>query len=451
MNNSGLIPKPVTGKKEDTKKLSWPVYYLGLSRIYPAGEGDTAQRGNLELPDSIEEKILSLHKKILGEKFNDQESHFENFKINNFKKSKTGIRTDSFSPTSNSAGQDNLGQILLTVESFKLLREKQGSDYIGGLLLIDELDATLHPAAQQRLIEYLYNASIKLNLQIVFTTHSYTLLAFLKSFRKDNFHANDRSTILVNYLTSSFDVPGLIKCQENPESNWMRLNLTDDILPNRSALFKKVKFFTEDERARWFLKKIIHASKYPDLLKVNFVDVSMPWNSLANLARESLPILPKSIFIFDPDLELLKTSLINQLSYSPQVKDDTIKINSRKGKIFILPGRFAIEKMLWEYISGLNSEDPFYKINQVSKANLDKSTLMLNSPQELEKKNAEYAIKEIQKNKSISKKSETDKYKMWANKMDHLLDPIVEYWIKKHPEDVGSFTDELYHAVTSLE
>ena len=41
--------------------------------------------------------------------------------------------------------------------------------------LIDELDATMHPAAQIRLLNVLYEEAKLLNLQIVFTTHSLSL------------------------------------------------------------------------------------------------------------------------------------------------------------------------------------------------------------------------------------------------------------------------------------
>ena len=34
-----------------------------------------------------------------------------------------------------------------------------GNGQSGGLLLIDELDATLHPSAQNKLVEYLYKAA----------------------------------------------------------------------------------------------------------------------------------------------------------------------------------------------------------------------------------------------------------------------------------------------------
>ena len=207
-----LIPKSVENKR-NTQKLSWPVYYLGLSRLYPTGEEPNAKMKKFNISKEIEQNLLAVHTHILGENFDKSTASFEDVKLEDFKKAKTGIKTNNFSATSNSSGQDNLGQILLTVKSFELLKQQQGTEYIGGLLLIDEIDATLHPAAQQRLIEYLYQKSVELNLQIIFTTHSYTLLAYLKNFRKSKIEKENRSSILVNYLTASYDVNGLVKLQ----------------------------------------------------------------------------------------------------------------------------------------------------------------------------------------------------------------------------------------------
>ncbi len=71
------------------------------------------------------------------------------------KKSGIGISTDYYDYLTNSSGQDNLGQILLALLSFRKLKEEQGDSWNGGILLIDEIDATLHPAAQSKLITLL--------------------------------------------------------------------------------------------------------------------------------------------------------------------------------------------------------------------------------------------------------------------------------------------------------
>ena len=74
------------------------------------------------------------------------------------------------------AGQDNIGQIITAILSFKRLKSNLGDNYKGGILLIDELDASMFPAAQHKLIEFLFKHSSKLDLQVVFTTHSIEIL-----------------------------------------------------------------------------------------------------------------------------------------------------------------------------------------------------------------------------------------------------------------------------------
>ena len=71
-----------------------------------------------------------------------------------------------------------------------------GSEYKGGLLLIDEFDATLFPASQFCLMDILYDISPSLNLQIVVTTHSTDLINHVLTVKSKN------DEIYVNYLRS---------------------------------------------------------------------------------------------------------------------------------------------------------------------------------------------------------------------------------------------------------
>ena len=59
--------------------------------------------------------------------------------------------------------------------TFRRLKKKY-RDYRAGLLVIDELDSSLYPGSQIELLKALYKFSKDYNIQIVFTTHSITLL-----------------------------------------------------------------------------------------------------------------------------------------------------------------------------------------------------------------------------------------------------------------------------------
>lgn len=74
-----------------------------------------------------------------------------------------------------SLGQDSLSSIATAVASFRKLR-RDWKDYSGGLLVIDELDAGLHPHAQRMLLRALLNSASDLGLQVIATTHSMKLI-----------------------------------------------------------------------------------------------------------------------------------------------------------------------------------------------------------------------------------------------------------------------------------
>lgn len=64
-----------------------------------------------------------------------------------------------------------------------VLKEKYPDDYKGGILAIDELDATMYPASQKELLAVLRKYSSRLNLQVFFTTHSLSLLESVDDLR----------------------------------------------------------------------------------------------------------------------------------------------------------------------------------------------------------------------------------------------------------------------------
>ena len=55
-----------------------------------------------------------------------------------------------------SAGQDNVGKIILTVLSFMRLKVDHERDYKGGLIFIDEIETSLYPAAQIQLLKFMW-------------------------------------------------------------------------------------------------------------------------------------------------------------------------------------------------------------------------------------------------------------------------------------------------------
>ena len=264
VNRFRIIPKK-TPNRNTEMKIEWPTLYLGLSRLYPIGESEEASTYDSQLSEKQKREFFSVHKDILS--LNETPIDCSAIAIKETAKKKTiGIRTEKYDPICNSSGQDNLNQILLAVMSFELLKEKSGSSWKGGLLLIDELDATLHPAAQNKLVKFLFDSAKELDIQIVFTTHSLSMLNYLCQRCEHNIE-NGMNNIEIAYLTTR---NGLLQRLPNPDYDTIYFDMlnTLSILPNE---YRKIAVYMEDNEARWFLGKL--TSKYMPRLTLPEINI----------------------------------------------------------------------------------------------------------------------------------------------------------------------------------
>ena len=238
------------GKKTEAK-MQMPVIYLGLSRLFPIGEAneDKISANSIKfIDDDQKEWFVEQYKKILS--IYDNISSVNNYSIGETdKKRGVGIETDTYDYLTNSSGQDNLGQILLAILSFKKLKS-QMQGWSGGLLLIDEVDATLHPAAQKRLADLLIKEAKINNIQVVVTTHSSDLLKHICKKTAHN-NINKNSDIELYYFTNA---NRYLEMKRNPDYSTIENDLlVESMLQNSN----KVKIYSEDEENRWLLKKLI--------------------------------------------------------------------------------------------------------------------------------------------------------------------------------------------------
>ncbi|ODP94802.1 AAA family ATPase [Levilactobacillus brevis] len=428
INRYRLIPQPNERKGE--RKINWPVSYLGLSRLYPMGESDIAR--STPISQSINKEILKIHKEIMSERFDETISAMESVAIAEIPKGKLGISTENYESTSNSGGQDNLGQIILSVLSFKELKRrlegKTDQSYNGGLLAIDEIDATLHPAAQFKLLDYLYRQSVDLDLQIVFTTHSHTLLEYMNTKRSEL--GNDKDKLKNCYLKQSFDHPGTIQCTDNPSDIIMKNNLEETYMGDQN-LAHPISVFTEDSTARWFLNFILSHIKH-DSFNIQLLDIHVPFDSLATIAASDFETYQNSVFILDPDVlqeENLK-KISNIIQYSP------IKLNEKGSNIKTLPGPAKpIEQLLSDFLLSLDSENNFYK-KSVKIGGYDKKMATLHSPTN---------------DKSFNQYNGTKKYKKWFKDFSPYRDILLAEWVKSNKGIVQNFVNHLSKTLKNIE
>lgn len=160
------------GKVEGVGYPQVPVYYISLKRVTPLGE---------ETKVSFVSELNDEEKAFLDKEYRNIFSSTKNGELTidsivTSKKHTAAIYPSEYDALTISAGQDNIGKILLAVLSFKRLKEKFPNDYKGGILLIDEIESTLHPTSQKMLIKRIYKYARDYSIQFIFTTHSPTVI-----------------------------------------------------------------------------------------------------------------------------------------------------------------------------------------------------------------------------------------------------------------------------------
>ena len=329
----------VAGKSRSIGKgnIPLPVVYLGLSRLYPIGEVDDLKENNLELSDQEIVFFKKYYSEILLS-FDSEEYKNEIKLIDKNKISTGGISTNSYDWQTISAGQDNIGKIILTILEFKRLKEKFKDNYFGGILLIDELEATLYPGAQKKLIEFLNKYSAKYNIKIIFTTHSLEIIEELLNNKvysvnsKVNFLDKTRGSLINRTHIGYDEIKNNILVKIREENN------------NQKEI--KIDVFFEDEEGEYLFKNIVskklkeYCKVYP--LKIGITNIAAISNKISQLKN--------GIIIYDADYNKKSTNYKN---------DFKINVENHRNSLFF-PGTKSIEKECLEILLGMEENNEFW-------------------------------------------------------------------------------------------
>ena len=378
--------------------LQYPVIYLSLHRLFPIGEDkDVKEENDYELTESDISFLNEWYKKILL---------IPDLKINKFdglnskQKRTLGVTTNLYDWRSNSAGQDNLGKILLAILSFKHLSDKYKNDYKGGILVIDEIDVTLYPASQLKLLELLRKISSKYKIQIIFSTHSLTLLEACYNYSIDSKLNNQ---IKIVYLKREDD---FIKIKENFSID----DIKDDLhvtLSNISEETNKINLYTEDKECEILLKGLIKRNRTSLL---DFVQCTMGCDSYLELVKRKVKgfNFPESIICFDGDVKL---------------ENKKFKlINSFKNTI-VLPGSISPERVL---ANMLNLEKEASSVWSEIYQGYSKQLCF-----------RDYTIEEILNDRVKAKAWFKSQIRYWGKGCSK----IINIWISKNPDEYKLFLD----------
>ena len=319
MSTEKRLKFDINGRKN---KYPYPVIYLGLKRLFPNANEVKFTTSNSELSNVDKKFYINEVKNIMV--INNNHNDVERVVTQN--KNYIGIKTDKYAAAGNSAGQDNIGQIITAVMSFKKFYCN------GGILLIDELEATLFPAAQLNLINRLYQYSKAYNLQIIFTTHSIEIMKYLfdKNYVDVKFNFLElKNNKVINKKDASFEY---IKHKIRVEARQKE----------EKENIKQI--ICEDELAALWIRGLINRTEISKKVHINYNNMND--GCIKQLAESKMKCFENFIFVLDGDCR-------NKSQYK-----------NLKNAVF-LPGDDPPEMVMFKFLHSLSDNDSFWQNEQL--------------------------------------------------------------------------------------
>ena len=389
------IYDPINKKKKRTDaKFTKPVLYLGLSRLFPLGEGNESNFKELKLDEEDKKWLIAKYNYILSNNENIRTIGKTNKMIAKNKYA-IGIETEKYDFLANSAGQDNLGQILLNLLSLKKLNFVNG-----GVFLIDEFDATLHISAQIRLYETLYEIAEKHNIQIIFTTHSLSFLKYI--YPKIEFNDNEKNNnIELVYFTTA---NGILEVLKNPNIYLIENDLK---ISSGYKLNSKISVFSEDAEAQFFIENILEDY----ITKFKLIKAKLSCDVLMNLRKHDPKYFSNTIIILDGD-------------YKKQIPKNY-------KNIIKLPGSYRPEKVLYDYLISLPPEHDYWNVcKEYPDYGFSRRYFLERGPDKYNGKESEQYKKWFQDNLEGFKVTQLMKF--WIDDNRNVVDKFINDFIVIH-------------------
>ena len=315
-----------------SRNVTHPVIFLSLARLLPITlRTDYSTRDVQYINDNSEEiRVMNnqLLLKISGSAVTATKGTIDSMVVHG----------ENYDHESVSVGEDNVGQIIQAIFSFKRLKETY-PDYHGGILLIDEADAGLFPAAQSELIKILTKAAKQYDLQIIMTSHSPLIIEDVFNRSKQ-----DNKSFKTIYLTDTY---GSIKTRDN--LSWVDINadlhvqtvkISDDInLPKLNV------YFEDREGYDFFKQLIIHRKINKILNPLGHVNISC--TAILDLMARKIPeFTSKSLIVLDGDVA-------NDHS-------ENAKKARKENNLCLLPHTLPPDQMIFEFLYNLPSDDKYW-------------------------------------------------------------------------------------------
>lgn len=327
----GKVPRPVvrnnsTASGNSSRNFTHPVIFLSLKRLYPIADRDYKVI-DFDYLEKNKDEFIGLTNELLNQSSSNATGTEGTI-------SSAVAHGDKYDQESVSAGEDNAGQIILALLSFKKLKEEY-KDYKGGLLLIDEADAGLFPTAQLNLLRILERECRGLNLQVVMTSHSPGLIEY--AYEKSQQYPRKYKTI---YLSNTFgDV------QVMQDWSWAKIQAdisTTTIAASAKTSLPRINIYFEDGEGADFFAALLNRQplkKFTNPLAEITLGCS---NYLQLIGKGITEFSSRSIVCLDADVKS--------------------KVEGKKYRsVVLLPGNLPPDQLIFEHLYNLGAGDDFWK------------------------------------------------------------------------------------------
>lgn len=385
-------------KKKGTGYIQCPCVYLSLKRLSPIGELKAVDRGKVRLGRDETQKFVRWHDEILLM----QTEVVSVSTVGSGGKQTAGVRSARCDALTMSAGQDNVGELILAVLSLRRLKKQYPKSYVGGIICIDEIDATMFPASQIKLLEKMVEWAHSFDIQFFFTTHSETMF---KAFSWPRFQNHIQRV----HLRS---VGPEIYIDENPPMSAM---LADVNLGYENRRATKIVVYSEDDVTGTFIEELLDDDLKRSLSVLRGASISS--TTLRTLFDSGIPEFRENLIVLDGDMKEGPRRILGD-ELGPYYN------------FVCLPGSCYPEKVLFSHFAKLSPSDPFW-----------------------EKVMGGYT-KQLCFRDVSAKESDQGQIKKWFKGQDELRSDgkrlLIRKWVIDHPKEKEEFVDRFKTALEKV-
>lgn len=330
VTSTGIKARPVVRKNSTvtsgnkSRNFIHPTIYLSLDRLRPIASRDYSVT-DFQYLTANKNKFLALSNKLLNKTSSSATATSGTLQS-------AVAHSDAYDQDSVSTGEDNVGQIVLALMSFRKLKEEY-PDYKGGLLLIDEADAGLFPAAQLALLDVIDRECTELGLQVIVTSHSPTMIE--KVYELSRTYQRKYKTI---YLSDTY---GAVQCL--PDMSWASIYAdlhTTTITASDSVSLPVINIYFEDGEGLDFWSALMLRQTVKKYVKA-IEGVTLGCSNFIQLIKKKVPEFAlKSVVVLDADAATAANGLHS---------------------VALLPGRLPPDQLIFEFLYNLDASDEIWQ------------------------------------------------------------------------------------------